>query len=159
MPRPTRLPALLLVLLVPSAGVAGQAPDAKAEVQAVINRLWEGMQKGDSAMVRSVFHPQARMSTAFVRQGTPSIEIESIEGFIKAVGTPHDKLWDERTRNVQIQIDGTLASAWMDYSFYLGGQFSHCGVDAFQLARDTGGWKVVALADTRRREGCPDQPS
>jgi hypothetical protein len=46
----------------------------------------------------------------------------------------------------------------MDYSFYLGDKFSHCGVDAFLLARDGTEWKVVSLADTRRRQGCPDQP-
>ena len=36
-----------------------------------------------------------------------------------------------------------------------GEQFSHCGVDAFQLAKYQEGWKVVTLADTRQREGCP----
>jgi type II secretory pathway component PulL len=74
------------------------------------------------------------------------------------VGTPHDQVWDERTRNEVVHQDGTLASVWMDYSFYAGDRFSHCGVDAFLLAREGDDWKIVSLADTRRREGCPDQP-
>ena len=48
----------------------------------------------------------------------------------------------------------TLASVWVPYEFYLGDKFSHCGVDAFHLARFEDGWKIIGLADTQRREGC-----
>jgi hypothetical protein len=44
---------------------------------------------------------------------------------------------------------------WTRYAFYAGEQFSHCGVDAIQLGWTVDGWRIVALADTRRREGCP----
>jgi hypothetical protein len=53
-----------------------------------------------------------------------------------------------------IHVDDGLAMVWVKYSFYLNDKFSHCGVDAFLLARDTAGWKIVSLGDTRRREGC-----
>ena len=57
-----------------------------------------------------------------------------------------------------VQVDGNLASVWVEYSFYIGPRLSHCGVDAFQLARDASGWKIVAIADTRRRLGCSEIP-
>lgn len=144
-----------VLILAGAAPVAAQAPDAdKAAVLAVVKRLFDGMRAGDSAMVRSVFHPQALLSTALVRQGKAVVETEGIEGFVSAVGTPHTDVWDERTRNEQVLLDGTLASVWVEYSFYAGTRFSHCGVDAFQLAKDGADWKIVALADTRRRTGC-----
>lgn len=148
------LPAILLAVAL-AAPAAAQAPEAdKTAVLAVVKRLFDGMRAGDSAMVRSVFHPRALLSTALVRQGNAVVETEGIEAFVTAVGTPHAEIWDERTRNEQVLLDGTLASVWVEYSFYVGTRFSHCGVDAFQLARDGAEWKIVALADTRRRTGC-----
>lgn len=149
------LAALALFAVLP---LAAQSADAeKPAVMAVVTRLFDGMRAGDSAVVRSVFHPKAQLSTAVVRQGTPSVEFEGIDGFITAVGTPHAEVWDERIKNPQVLIDGTFATVWVDYGFYLGGKFSHCGVDAFQLAKVGTDWKIIALADTRRRQGCtPD---
>lgn len=133
-----------------------QAPDERAAVLRVVQRLFDGMRAGDSAMVRSTFHPNAQLATTVVRQGNAIIEIDTLEGFIRAVGTPHQEVWDERLSNTAVQLDGTLASVWTDYAFYLGDKFSHCGVDAFQLAKSGGDWRIVALADTRRRQGCAE---
>jgi hypothetical protein len=40
----------------------------------------------------------------------------------------------------------------MNYAFYLDDQFSHCGVNAFQLVRMEAGWQIIQITDTRRRE-------
>jgi hypothetical protein len=42
----------------------------------------------------------------------------------------------------------------MDYGFFLGDQFSHCGVNSFQLVRTEDGWKTIHLIDTRQQAGC-----
>ena len=52
------------------------------------------------------------------------------------------------------RVTRALASVWMDYRFYVGECFSHCGVDTFHLVRTAEGWRIVDLADARRREGC-----
>lgn len=146
---------LAALALLAAAPLTAQSAEAeKPAVMAVVTRLFDGMRAGDSAMVRSVFHPKASLTTAVVRQGTPTVEFEGIEGFITAVGTPHAEVWDERIKNPQVLVDGSFASVWVDYGFYLGGKFSHCGIDAFQLAKVGTDWKIVALGDTRRRQGC-----
>ena len=53
-----------------------------------------------------------------------------------------------------ISIDGRLASAWMEFAFYLGENLSHCGVNSMQLYRTDEGWKIVYLADTNRPPTC-----
>lgn len=53
-----------------------------------------------------------------------------------------------------ILIDGNLASVWTDYKFYIDDQFSHCGVNSFQLFKGKDGWKVIYIIDTRRKENC-----
>ena len=155
MSRPFCVVVALVALLL--AGTAqAQSPDERAAVLRVITRLFDGMRAGDSAMVRSVFHPKAQLATAIVRQGNAIVEVDDLDKFVQAVGTPHGEVWDERLSNTAIQVDGTLASVWTDYSFYLGDKFSHCGVDAFHLAKVGNEWTIVGLADTRRRQGCPE---
>ncbi len=53
--------ALAVVLVAPLDASAQATIDAKPDVMAVVRRLFDGMRAGDSAMVRSVFHPQLRM--------------------------------------------------------------------------------------------------
>lgn len=88
------------------------------------------------------------------RMAEPVLRRTPAAGFLQAVGAPREEVWDERISNLQIQIDGPLASAWMDYSFYRGDAFSHCGVNTMTLLREEDGWKIFAISDTRRRTGC-----
>ena len=151
-----KLLVLALLVLAASPVAAQKAPDEDA-ILIVVKRLFDGMRAGDSAVVRSTFHPQAFLGSAVTRQGGPTVEVDSLTRFLRAVGTPHDSVWDERTRTPVVFQDGTLAAVWVEYSFYVGSRFNHCGVDAFQLAKQGGDWKVIALSDTRRRRPCPEQ--
>lgn len=147
---------LLAAALLLAAGAASLAAQTsqEQEVRAVIDRLFDGMRAADSAAVRATFHPEARLQTTAVRDGQPVLRTDSLAKFLRAVGTPRTAVWDERIANVEIRADGELASAWMDYAFYVDDRFSHCGVNAFQFARTPAGWQIIQIADTRRRE-CP----
>ena len=131
------------------------ADDTRA-VMAVVTRLFDGMRTGDSSMVRSVFDPRVRMITVSMRNGARRTTVENgADNFARAVGTPHADIWDERIANERVAIDGDLASVWVDYAFFAGPKFSHCGVDHFLLVRgDSGAWRILELADTRRTTGC-----
>jgi hypothetical protein len=144
----------VLALLAGARPAAAQAGTPEQEVRAVIDGMFNAMRTGDSTAFRRTMHPEARLMSVGVRQGTPMLRSDSIEAFVRAVGTPRNEVWDERISNVEIRVDGELATAWMDYAFYRGDQFSHCGVNAFQLFRSAEGWKVINITDTRRRE-CP----
>jgi len=75
----------------------------------------------------------------------------NIEGFIKALATPHDEAWDEQVSAYEIRIDEHLATAWTPYKLYVGKKFTHQGVNAFQLARNEAGkWQIIQITDTRR---------
>lgn len=78
----------------------------------------------------------------------------SVDRFVEAVGTPHEELWDEKVWDVEVRIDENLAQAWMHYAFYLGDEFSHCGVNAMQLVHDGTAWKITQVTDTRRTDNC-----
>ena len=137
---------------------AAAAADSQA-VLAVVNRMFDGMRARDTAAVRSVFAPGAPMLTAsFGPDGAPRLNSGQLDAFITALGQPSDRMWDERLFDTHVRVDGNLASVWTGYNFFAGDQFSHCGVNHFTLARHPDGqWRVVHLADTRRREGCEPQ--
>jgi len=149
-----RRPALFFLLVaavsvVPPAG----AQDDASEPLAVVHRLFEGMRAADSAMVRPLFHPKARLITAAVRDGLATAQVEeSAEGFIQAIGRSRTEVWDERLSNERVLVDGPLASIWADYTFHRGTTLSHCGVDHFLLVREGSAWKILEVADTRRTD-------
>ncbi len=133
-------------------------PAADAEMKAVrkvSDTLFDGMRAGDASMVASVFADGATLNRAGVdREGNPRFSNTPVSAFVEAVGRPTEQAWDERIWNVDIKIDDRLASAWMDFAFYLGDNLSHCGVNSVQLFKGDAGWKMVTLVDTNRREGC-----
>lgn len=149
------VPLVALLCAVPARAQTG----AEQEVRAVIQRLFDGMRAGDSTAVRAVFHPVGRLLTTGTRQGAPFVQAVQIDQFVRAVGTPHAEVWDERIWDLQIRSDDNLATAWMNYAFYLGDKLSHCGVNSFELFRAPDGWKVIGITDTRRTEGCTPPPT
>lgn len=132
---------------------AGPEADVRAVTDAVV-RLFDGMRTGDSAVVRDLFHPEARLLTMLTREGAPALAQAEVDAFVEMVGSPHDQVFDERIANLEVRVDENLALAWMDYAFYLGEQFSHCGVNLFQFVRTRDRWKIISIADTRRRTDC-----
>lgn len=138
-----------------SFNILAQSPD-HAEVQGVIEELFEGMREGDSSRVSGLFHPEVRMMTSYrAEDGSPMLKEGTLKGFLNAIGTPHPEVWNEEIWNTEIRIDQELAQVWTDYAFYVGEKFSHCGIDAFQLVRGSDGrWRIIHLIDTRRREPC-----
>jgi hypothetical protein len=136
-------------------GTAKPYSPPEDEVMQTIQHLFEGMRKGDSTMVRSAFYKQARLLTV-VTQDEAVLHEGSVNKFVEAVGTPHEEVWDERISDYEVNIDGDLASVWTPYTFYLGDQLLHCGVNAFQLFRSASGWKIIQITDTRRKTGCEE---
>jgi len=152
--RPGALLVLALSLALPAPPVQGQQPGDEEEVMAVITTLFDGMRARDGAMVASAFHPEARLlTTGMGPDGVPRVQIIPISDFIQQVGQPGPSL-DEQIFNPKVEIEGGLAQVWVDYTLHVGEDFSHCGVDSFQLARTAEGWKILSVADTRRQEGC-----
>jgi hypothetical protein len=150
-----------------STGASNTAPTTQVqalgprerEVIDVVERLFDAMRAQDSAAARALFEPGTRLRSVSRRQGgVIAISEDSLGMFLRAIGTPRAQMLDERIANERVLIDEPFAVAWVDYTFYLGDQKSHCGVDAFQLVRRPAGWRIFALTDTRRRENCPDLP-
>ncbi|WP_035562430.1 nuclear transport factor 2 family protein [Hymenobacter sp. IS2118] len=148
-------PILFFQLLCAGFGAQAQttAPET-ADVKKTITAFFDGMRQGDSTAVRRTLAPGAVFHTIVAKAGVTEVKPESLLDFLKAVGTPHPKVWDERISFASVLIDANLASVWTPYEFYLGGTFSHCGYNSFQLVKLADGWKIAHVIDTRRKEKC-----
>jgi Putative lumazine-binding len=139
-----------------ASSTAAPAGDVAA-VRAVVQRLFDGMRARDTVMMGSVFHPEARFY-GLNREG--AVEMITPSAFMQGIGrAPAGLLLDEVIQDVEVRIDGNLATVWTYYDFFAGDRFSHCGYDAFQLLKSRTEWKIVALADSRRTEGCRQKRS
>ncbi len=162
-------PAALAVLLLLPGVLAAQQPAAaapspppqpayaadSAAIRLVVTRLFDGMRARDTAAMRALFHEPVAMRSVAVRQGQNVVEADGLEDWFKGLSSaPAGLLLDERLGPPEIRVDGNLAMVWAYYEFYAGDKFSHCGVDSFQLGRTDAGWKILLLADSRRRAGC-----
>jgi len=57
----------------------------------------------------------------------------------------------ERGFDAQVHIDGPIAAVWLPYDFYIDGELSHCGIDAFTLIEIDQEWRIASIAFTRRQ--------
>ncbi len=140
----------------PVAASGGSAADRAAVLQ-VVTGLFDAMRARDTATMRAAFEPGAQLRSATVgRDGVPAIQTTAIADWLTGVarGGPNGAVLDERLRNPVVHIDGTLATVWVEYALFVGPRFNHCGVDAFVLAKAGTAWRIVSVADTRRRDGC-----
>jgi Putative lumazine-binding len=147
---------ILLITILTSVCYAAYCQQSAVDgVKKSVNTLFEGMKKGDTTLIKSVFNEKTILqSIAPDDSGEAVVSMEAGEGFVMGMGQPHTEVYDERITFGDIKIDGDLANVWAPYKFYLGNKFSHCGVDVFTLMKTNQGWKIIYIVDTRRKDAC-----
>jgi len=127
----------------------------ETQVKAVITQMFDGMRNADSVSIMHAFAPNAMMQTiAKTKQQSDTIRGNTVAQFASSIAKQKMGVLDERISFAQISIDANLAQVWTPYQFFLNGQFSHCGVNAFHLVKLNGEWKIQYIIDTRRKDGC-----
>lgn len=134
-------------------------PDpAMAEEAAVevIHGLFDAMRDSDTTAMRALFADDvAGFPSSYVnQQNTPVVRFGGLDGFLTSVAAAEPGSLDERITVRDVIVDDNLVTVITPYAFYFQGNFSHCGVDVFLIARQGEDWKIAGLADTRRRGGC-----
>ena len=124
---------------------------SEKEIIKPIENLFNAMKSADSLGVKNAFSGSAMMQTFGKNQ---EIRTDKVEDFAKQVGASQAGDLDERFTIYKILVDGNMASVWVPYRFYYKGNYSHCGVNSFQLAKLNNEWKIQYIIDTRRKENC-----
>ena len=118
-----------------------------------VERFFTAFHAKDSLGMQEVMHPEARLLRAAVRNKQSVVVENNIEKFIRAVATRNaSPTWEEQLGEPVAQQNQNLATVWVPFRFYLGGKFSHCGVNAFTLVAEGTGWKILSLIDTGTKD-------
>ena len=146
---------LYVCLLLGSYASQAQFIEDEGPIRQTIFRLFRATQIGDTATVRACFHPSARLQTVTTdpNTGVTILETTTVEDYIAQVQRILEKqiLIEERVTMSEIESDLPLASVWANYDFYVDGNKTHSGIDAFQLIKTQEGWKIIQLSDTRKK--------
>lgn len=120
-------------------------------VAKVIKDMFTAMKTSDTNLLKTCFSSNAVFQTIVTKNGLTEVKNELVQNFINSIGKQVPGSLDERITIGSLLIDATLASVWTPYQFYFKGQYSHQGVNSFQLVRHNEGWKIQYLIDTRRK--------
>jgi hypothetical protein len=119
-----------------------------AEVVGTLQRLFDALESGDEALLRSVTDASVVMHFSETLDGATTFGSATLDGLATRITSSEVPLI-ERMWNQTVAVNGPLATIWTPYDFYVGETFSHCGVDAANMLHTEEGWKIVALSWTR----------
>ncbi len=147
---------LAILAFCPNLFAQKQKPEnPEKAIKTTINHFFEGMEKGDTALLKRTCMPTIILQTFMAdKEGKMQVYTEDFAEFVAMVASPGTDQYDERIRFEAIHAEKSLASVWTPYSFYINGKRSHCGTNSFQLVKTAEGWKIQYILDTRRKQGC-----
>jgi hypothetical protein len=146
----------LITFLLLFSGYALAQDEEHSGIEQQIERFFEGFHQRDTMIIKETVAKGVILQTVSrTNTGGNEVRTESFSSFLKTIaGIPDSVKFKEVLIDYKIRVDGSMANAWTPYEFWLEEQFSHCGVNSFQLAKLEGEWKIIYLIDTRRKEDC-----
>jgi hypothetical protein len=139
----TRLGATVSSASVTVASGVGSQDAEEAAVVAAAQAVFDAMAALDADAFRDSMVPDGFLMAV----GFESSPKTSRDDFAARVGQRTrpmiERMWDP-----EVRIDEPFATLWAPYDFYSGLEFSHCGTDAFQLAKTAEGWRVISITYT-----------
>ncbi|MAU17187.1 MAG: 3-methyl-2-oxobutanoate hydroxymethyltransferase [Muricauda sp.] len=139
-------------------GPSSAHEEAENQVKQVIETFFDGFHKQDSTIIKSTVADEIVLqTTGRSPEGKTLFRTEEFSKFLKSIASiPESTKFEEKLTSFSIQVDRTMANAWVGYEFWLNDEFSHCGINSFQLINFDGEWKIIYLIDTRGKQGCMD---
>ncbi len=129
------------------------AQSEQKAIKAVINRFFEGLETGDTTLLKSTCTDKPLLQSYVQgRDGKWKVVTEEFSSFVRIIGTPHKDKYHEAIKFKGLHVEPALASVWTPYTFYLNDKVSHCGTNSFQLVKTDAGWKIQYIIDTRKKD-------
>ena len=140
--------------------IGGAASDIEAQVSeegavvAAAQAVFDAMEALDPEALRDSMTPEAFLMAVGFETTQRTTRDDFAARLADQTRPMFERMWDP-----EVRIDGPLATLWAPYDFYRSVEFSHCGIDVFQLAKTPEGWKVVMVSYTvQRPPDCATHP-
>ncbi len=150
-------PAVLLLTLFASSLALAQEGERTAVLEA-IQKFFTSIETRDRGLLESILVPGSlNISVRELDNGDASFNVRSYEEVIATLTRPGRPAL-ERSWNETVLIQGFIAIVWTPYDFHIDGEFSHCGVDSFQLIKQDNQWLISNSSWTLETKNCPTSP-
>lgn len=116
--------------------------DQEGDVLAIADLALERITAEDFAGLTDLMIDTAVSYTGIKRDGKYQVRTRT---YAEQRGTDVDGDYVERGYNPTVYVSDPIAMVWYPYDFYLNGEWSHCGVDIFNLVRTNDGWRIAAM--------------
>lgn len=134
---------------------------AQSERESVLNtvdRFLTSLSSRDSVLASGVLALEGRFFSIREQGDSTAFRGSTVADYLAGQRRETRKL-TERIWDAEVLIHRGVAVVWAKYDFHIDGEFSHCGVDAFTLAKKTSGWIITGVTYTVEATGCPANPS
>ena len=131
-----------------------QTEDSLNSPKKLVQDFFEAFHAQDTVKLKSFAVDGIKLeSVSLNAEGNTTLTSEDYSTFIKSIASiPAETSFEEKLHEFRIEQNGLLATVTTPYSFYYNGNFSHSGVNSFQLVNFNGEWKIVYLIDTRLKQ-------
>ncbi|HEX8673373.1 MAG TPA: hypothetical protein VF710_15870 [Longimicrobium sp.] len=138
-----------------TAGARETTEQDRAAVLASIQGFMDALRNKDTTAMNLHVDSLTRLTLIRpTRDGGTRVMVMTGAQFIRAVTQPGQPGIDEPIRNPVVHVSGDLATVWAEYQVRRDTTVTHCGFDAFHLARRDGRWKLLNISDTYQPTGC-----
>jgi hypothetical protein len=121
---------------------AWSADADESEVLALADRALQRITVEDFVGLTDLMIDSAVAYATSVRDGDYRVRPRSYKEQRQAV---IDADFVERGFAPSVLVSGTVAVVWYPYDFYRDGDWSHCGVDVFNMVRTNDGWRIANM--------------
>ncbi|UCH85188.1 MAG: nuclear transport factor 2 family protein [Candidatus Latescibacterota bacterium] len=126
-------------------------------ILAVVQQFFDSMAAGDKDKAAATLMPDGQYYG--LREDPDSLYLKRrthqkyLEGLSSTTEAAVERMW-----NPTVLIHNRIAVVWAPYDFHVGGEFRHCGVDAFSLVKTEAGWRIAGIVYTIEPAGCGPSP-
>lgn len=151
------------LMLMLSAGIVLAQGDDHADILALMEQAfdavgsgkpddWRAIQLAEGTSLSFRPHPNGEPGELEMRLSTNEALLAGDVGD----DAEHMERW---TGDPTVMIHGPVAVVWGEYEYWIDEVFSHCGIDAVDLVKLDGQWKIANWTWTRDTDNCPTDPS
>lgn len=136
----------------PGAAYAPSATESE-DILKVIDAFLLAVGNGDAAGMKATQYDDGKDAFVSIKSGAADPVRRRATTELQQVPADFDP-FIERYWDPVIELRGPIAHVWAPYELRDNGAVVHCGIDAFQLVRESSGWKIHSLMFTMEPDAC-----
>ncbi|MUP46911.1 nuclear transport factor 2 family protein [Gramella sp. BOM4] len=131
---------------------------AQSNPEDLVKEFFKAFHAQDTVALKKLAQFGTQMETAALDE-SGKVQFSSMEydEFLERIASiPAEAEFEEVLHEYRVEKNGVLATVTTPYSFYFNGNFSHCGVNSFQMVNFNDTWKITYVIDTRTKTDCKE---